>query len=197
VTVSLLHARKGVRSMRAFLALPEVIDVLASDELPVCACQPRIAVGSAHSLAEDGLVAVGDASVTRLYKNGIGSAVATAQQAAWTSVLRGWERADFVHNYLPVCRSIERDNWAGRVLFLQVPALKQLGLVASAHQRLAESAAHNSDIASLHAHVLWGMFTGTYGYFDLLRMAVRPDLVAEFGWALAGLVLHRSWDRAL
>jgi hypothetical protein len=39
--------------------------------------------------------------------------------------------------------------------------------------------------------VVWGLFTGTYGYFDLLRMSVRPDLVAEFGLALMASLLSR------
>jgi hypothetical protein len=148
-------------------------------------------VGPAHGLADDGLVAIGDASVTRLYKNGIGSALATARQAAWTAVFRGCQQRDFLHEYVPVCRAIDRDNWAGRVLFLQIPALKQLGLIASAHQELARMAAHNVRVATLHAQVVWGLFTGTYGYFDLLRMSVRPDLVAEFGLALMASLLSR------
>ena len=154
-------------------------------------CLPAAhSVGAALGLVNDGVVAIGDAGVTRLYKNGIGSALATARQAAWTAVFEGHRRADFAHSYLPVCRAIERDNWAGRVLFLQLPALKQLGLVAAAHHRLAYAAERDSHIAELHAQVLWGIFTGTYGYFALLRMACRPELVAQFGLALAGLLLR-------
>jgi hypothetical protein len=121
------------------------------------------------------LVVVGDGAVTRLYKNGIGSALATSRRAAWTAIYRGVRRADFAHGYLPLCRSIARDNRAGRLLLLQVPALKHSRPLALAHRSMARKAMRDSAAAQLHARILWGTFTGTYSYADLrTRMNRSP-----------------------
>jgi flavin-dependent dehydrogenase len=116
VTVSLVNPRAQMRSLRQFLALPEVRTVLDGGPLrQVCGCLPNVSLGPAGHVAADGFVAIGDASSTRLYKNGIGSALATARQAAWTAVTHGCRAADFARHYLPVCRAIDRDNRIGKL----------------------------------------------------------------------------------
>jgi len=82
VNVSLLGRGLDWRSVREFLALDEVRSVLPEGFRRVCACRPRIAVSCAKAFFGEGFVAVGDAAVTRLYKNGIGTALMTARQAA-------------------------------------------------------------------------------------------------------------------
>ena len=83
----------------------------------------------------NGFVAIGDAGVTRLFKNGIGSALRTARRAAWIAVSRGCSRADFVAGYLPLSRAIDLDNQIGRLLFLQVPLLKRFDAVSTGRNR--------------------------------------------------------------
>ncbi|MBI4494640.1 MAG: hypothetical protein HY690_17830 [Chloroflexi bacterium] len=190
VTVSLLRARSQMRSLRQFLALEEVRAVLGAQARPACGCLPSISVGLATSIADEGFVAVGDASATRLYKNGIGSALATAQRAAWTAVYRGCTRDDFETHYLPLCRGIDRDNRIGRLLFLEVPALKRFGVMPRAHYRLATSAQHHQGASELHARILWGMFTGAYSYRDLLRMATSPALLSRLALAFGSSLLR-------
>ncbi len=184
VTVSLLHARNGMRSLRQFLAHAELVDLLGGQARPICGCRPRISIGAGQALSDDGLVVVGDGAVTRLYKNGIGSSLATARQAAWTAMFHGLGRADFAQGYLPLCRDVVRDNRAGQLLLLQVPALKRFRPLALAHRYMGGGALRDSAAAELHARILWGTFTGTYSYTDLLRMALRPEFVARFALAM-------------
>lgn len=197
VTVSLLNARRGMYSLQEFLALAEVTAVLGTRAPQVCGCRPRISVGLARPLAEDGLVAVGDAAATRLYKNGIGSALATARRAAWTTVYRGHATADFAESYVPLCRSIHHDNRLGRLLFLEVPMLKRFGVMPRAHRRLASTGHQRSGASELHARILWGMFTGAYSYRELFKMATSPALLGRLALALGSSVLGRPFRAAV
>ena len=189
VTASLLNARNRMRSMAGFLGSEQVTRVLGHQPRRVCGCLPRISVGPARGCFDDGFVAIGDVCATRLYKNGIGSALATARRAALTAIWRGARRADFAASYLPLCRAINNDNMIGRLLFLQVPALKRFRAISMAHYLVATDAHHTA--RELHARILWGMFTGTYPYHELLRMSVHPTLITRLGLALARSLLQR------
>lgn len=183
VTASLLDARNQMTSMSQFLALPEVRETIGTSARRLCGCLPRISVGLASHLSDDGFVAVGDSGATRLYKNGIGSALATAERAAWTVVNRGFTAADFARHYDPLCRAIDLDNRFGRMLFLEVPLLKHLRPMSTALALIAGDARHRAE-SDLQASILWGMFTGAHCYRDLFRMAMSPRLLAQVLLAL-------------
>ena len=195
VTASLLGPRKQMASMNRFLDLPEVRGVVGDGVRRLCGCLPSVSVGLAKHVCDDGFVAIGDAGATRLYKNGIGSALASAERAAWTAVNKGCTRSDFERFYVPLCREIDRDNLFGKLLFLEVPLLKHLSLVARAHFRLAADGSRQAE-SDLQARILWGMFTGAYPYRDLLRMAATPRLAAQMLLALAGSIGEGAGRRA-
>jgi flavin-dependent dehydrogenase len=192
VTASLLGPRHQMRSLRAFLARPEVTDLLGRDCRQVCGCLPRISLGPARHVVDDGFVAIGDASSTRLYKNGIGSALATARQAAWTTVHAGTSREAYAHHYLPLCRHIDSDNRLGRLLFRGVPLLKRTSALARAQREIAESGRRVAPASELQARLLWGMFTGAYPYRDLLGIAVSPHLTIRLALAAGRSFLRRG-----
>ena len=207
VTVSLLSPREHMSSMNRFLDLPEVRAVVGGEDLPeglpmrgggarrICGCLPHVSVGLARHICDDGFVAIGDAGATRLYKNGIGSALAAAERAAWTAVNRGCARADFERHYIPLCRKIDLDNRFGRLLFLEVPLLKRFGPMSRAHYRLASDVTHRAE-AGLQARILWGMFTGAYTYRELLGMAVSPRLATRMLLTLGGSLVEGATRRA-
>lgn len=137
----------------------------------LCACTPRIAVSMARGFWGDRWVAVGDAAVTRLYKDGIGSAFYTAQQAMITAVQHGISARDFAQYYMPMCRTIHHNNRYGRYLFriwqitLRVPAIR-----ASWAQAIRAEAALPPP-QKVHNRILWGMLTGDESYRDLFWLA--------------------------
>jgi flavin-dependent dehydrogenase len=176
IGVSLLGDDLAPGSLARFLALPDVADLLPPTVGRACSCRPRIAVGTARPLFADRFAAVGDASVTRLYKNGIGSALLTARQAAHTAIHHGVGASDFRVHYAPLCRSIALDNLAGRFLFsfsrmfrgqrwLTLPHLHSI----AAEQALPPGRRR-------HSRLLWGMFSGVCSYQELLAMALHPAL---------------------
>ena len=134
----------------------------------LCGCTPRVAVGAARGFFGDRWVAVGDAAVTRLYKDGIGSAFATARAAMQTAVYRGISRRAFRRGYAPVCGRVAADNRYGRMLYrlwslnLRSPHL----LRAWKGALLAE--AGGPPEKQVHTRVLWGMLTGDEPYRRLV-----------------------------
>lgn len=174
VSVSLLGKDLDQQSIEAFLHLDEVRSVLPEGVRKVCACQPRIAVSWARRFFGEGFVAVGDAAVTRLYKNGIGTALVTARQAARTAVLRGITGDHFEQYYAPVCRRIRRDNRVGRLLFAYIAVLKRYPRLIRPYLQAVEAEQEQPVPVGPWSRILWGLFTGTGSYRGILRQALTP-----------------------
>lgn len=191
VNVSLLGKNLGPRSIGEFLRLPQVAAVLPPGPKRICACRPRIAVSTARAFWGDGFVAVGDAAVTRLYKNGIGTALVTARQAARTAIHMGISRQDFARGYAPLCRRIARDNIFGRLLFALTGLLRRDGVFARTYLETIAGEQDRPMAQRTLSRVLWGMFTGSDSYRGLTGMAARP----EVGYPFCGRLLLRLVSR--
>jgi flavin-dependent dehydrogenase len=72
--------------IKAFLARADCAWLGEAKATGLCGCRPQIAVSPSQHPFSERFVAVGDAAVTRLYKDGIGSALMTARRAAWTAL---------------------------------------------------------------------------------------------------------------
>jgi flavin-dependent dehydrogenase len=141
----------------------------------LCGCTPRIAVRPAQRFFGNHWVAVGDAAVTRLYKDGIGSAYTTAQAAMETAIGQGVAEADFRRHYAPACRRIAQDNVFGYWMFrLWSRALNSPRLLNAWKTTLREEAGGISR-SRTQMRILWGMFTGDEAYGILLLQALSAD----------------------
>jgi len=182
VSVCLLGRGLGRRAIGEFLALDEVRELLPEGSRQVCGCRPRIAVGPGRPLFDDGFVAVGDAGVTRLYKNGVGTALATARQAAETAIRHGVGAEAFRRHYAPLCRRIQRDNRYGRVLFAVAGVLLRRFLTAPGAILVAGERGDASG-AQAQGRILWGLLTGSDPYEVIFRMllglVLRPGRPAS------------------
>ncbi len=166
ISVSLLGNGLPGHGLEQFLAALRERGVLTSEPERLCGCRPHIATGPAAGFCADRFVAVGDAAVTRLYKDGIGSALRTAQCAALVAVEQGIAGRDFEEHYRPVVQAIEDDNWYGRWLFGAWQHIKGEGLLSRLGERtlLAEQQmAH-----SVHGALLWSLFTGDESYRHIM-----------------------------
>jgi flavin-dependent dehydrogenase len=185
INVSLLGGDLPQSSIARFLAFPEVAALLPPQVSCICGCRPRIAVSPARPLYADRFVAVGDAGITRLYKNGIGSALRTARQAAYAAVNHGVSAAEFHNHYAPVCQEIIQDNRAGHFLFTFTRVFQYYRWLTLPHLRSIAAEQALPPAERRHSQLLWGMFTGTYPYRQLLRMACHPSLQVRL---LRGLI---------
>ncbi|MFH1003810.1 MAG: FAD-dependent oxidoreductase, partial [Chloroflexota bacterium] len=174
VGVSILSRGKNAVSVADFLKHDTVHSRLPGHYQRACGCQPRIAVSAARNYYADRFVAVGDAAVSRLYKDGIGSALLTARQAARTVVHHGLSRRDFVRYYRPLCRRLDRDNRWGRWLFWMNDKVKDSAAFLLAQHRLIADEQKNVKGSLPFTRAAWGMFTGSYSYRSIAWMTLNP-----------------------
>ncbi|MBI4301200.1 MAG: FAD-dependent oxidoreductase [Chloroflexi bacterium] len=172
VNVSLL-GQDGSPSVEKFLSHPLVKKALPFPYTRVCGCRPMIAVGMAQNPVGERFVAVGDAGVTRLYKDGIGSAFLTARQAAYAAAHFGTTSEAFQRHYVPFLRALNRDNAYGRLLFSVHRRLKDSPAFYRAQAQMVAEERGCSDPGPSH-RALWGMFTGSYSYGQILRTVLEP-----------------------
>ncbi|MBI3931624.1 MAG: FAD-dependent oxidoreductase [Chloroflexi bacterium] len=184
INVSLLSTGKRPVSVADFLNHDLVRGVLPERYQRACGCQPRTLVGSAGNYYADRFVAVGDAVVSRLYKDGIGSSLLTAREAARTVVYHGLSRQDFKRYYQPFCRNIDRDNRWGRLLFSINDRTKDSRLFLLAQHRLIADEQNDVTGAQPFTKAAWGMFTGSYIYRSIAKMTFRPASLMKFSSTL-------------
>ncbi len=182
--VSLLGRHFGRDSIEQFLAVPEVAQIVGDHPPLLCGCRPRVAVTPAREYFADRFVAVGDACVTRLYKDGIGSALVTAHAAAETALRHGVSRAAFSAHYAPVCRAVARDNRFGRVVFGLVERSKRNALFMRALGRALRAEADTPHETRVLNQTLWALFTGDANYAEICRMILSPRNMARVGKAI-------------
>lgn len=182
LNISLLGKGFTRDTVDEFITAQNLTDVLQYDpSSSLCGCNPRIAVGAARHYFGDRWVAVGDAAVTRLYKDGIGSAFQTTKHAISTAVQVGISRQAFHKHYAPICRSIDRDNSYGFLLFrlwnfvLNSPWL--LNAWRGAIQREMTLPVRDR----MHTRVLWGMLTGDEPYRKLFFRGINPVALLQLG----------------
>lgn len=183
-TVSLLGERLARDSIEQFLAVPQVTQVIGDQPPRLCGCRPRVAVAPARGFFADRFVAVGDSCVTRLYKDGIGSALLTARAAAETALRHGISRAAFAAHYAPVCQTIARDNRLGRVVFALVAHSKRNAWLMRGLTRALSAETDASPGARLLNQTLWSIFTGDANYAEILRMMFHPRSIAHMAKAM-------------
>ena len=148
----------------------------------VCQCSPWASLGNATHPFADRLVLIGDCGVSRLNKDGIGSAYRTAKAAARTAVFEGIAGQDFYRHYWPICQSISRDNRYGRAIYLiaggvQGKAHPTVGMLRTAHD---EQSQHGQKRRM--SMVLWDTFTGSAPYREVFVRTLHPYFLGRFLW---------------
>jgi len=143
----------------------------------LCGCAPRIAIRPAKNFFGDRWVAVGDAAVSRLYKDGIGSAFFTAKTAMRVAVSDGITKRAFQKGYLPYCNSIAADNLYGRLLFWLWEITLKTPFLLEGWKRAVLSEMQFPPEQRIHMRILWGMLTGDEPYKDLAFLFLKRPAI--------------------
>jgi flavin-dependent dehydrogenase len=178
ISVSLLGNGLPGHGLEQFLAALRERGILVSEPERLCGCRPRIAIGPAAGFYGDRFVAVGDAAVTRLYKDGIGSALRTAQCAALVAVEWGIAGRDFEEHYRPVVQAIEDDNRYGRWLFRAWQHIKGEGILSRLGERTLLGEQHMAH--AMHGALLWSLFTGDESYRHIMAGFLSWSSLRDF-----------------
>lgn len=193
-TISLLGKELNKDTVKAFVAHPVVQKMLPDGwKLPerFCHCFPKITLSPAKKPYADRIVIVGDAASTRLYKDGIGSAYVTGKAAAYAAMLYGIGEADFAKYYLPTCKSINKDNMVGRLLFTVTDFITGTPMLSRGYFRAVRHEQEDSSGEAPHSEILWDMFTGSRSYTEIFYSAIRPRSQIK----LARGIMAEFWDR--
>jgi flavin-dependent dehydrogenase len=158
-----------------------------------CHCSPRLNIQGAVQPFGDRIVFIGDAGVTRLYKDGIGAAFRTAKAAARTAVLHGVASGDFRKHYWPACRSIARDNAIGKLVFFFSSLIKKLPFTRRGVWRMVSHEQRTGGANHGMSSVMWDTFTGSAPYQDVFLRTLHPAFLGRFLWE----ILAGAWPRSL
>jgi flavin-dependent dehydrogenase len=184
VTMVMLGEEIDGELVDEFLDSPEVRRCLPDGMRPsVCTCAPLINMGGVKRPYGDRLVFIGDAGVTRLYKDGIGAAFRTAKAAASTAVFQGVSEEAFQKHYWPACRSIDRDNAIGKIIFAFTTLFKHSRISRRAIYRMTGQE-QKRDRGRHMSSVLWNMFTGSAPYREIFLRTLHPGFIAGLVWNL-------------
>jgi flavin-dependent dehydrogenase len=188
--------------LQRFLESPEVKRCMPDDwdaTKNACQCSPKISTRGALQPFADRVVFIGDAGVTRLYKDGIGAAYRAAKAAAATAVFQGVSERDFDKHYKPVCRSIENDNAIGKVVFGVTRIIQKTPVARAAVLRMVGREQSIPGGERRMSTVLWDTFTGSATYREVLGRTLHPffltRLAGDLSASTAQAVLRRLTRR--
>jgi hypothetical protein len=178
VTVSLVGSRDLTSNdLIDFLNHPVVRKNLPHDwEMPekFCMCLPKIVLSHAKNPFTNRFVMVGDASISRIFKNGLESAYITSQLAARAAFENGISSADFArHYYKPAHKLLAMDNKLGVVILAISDFVTRQNWLVKARLSYVEDK-KGSWIANHLNALLWNMVTGDAPYHKILIQALNP-----------------------
>lgn len=196
VTLCLLGLDIDKPLVDSFLSSPVVKECLppnwqAPDDF--CHCSPRINIAGAEQPFGDRLVFIGDAGITRLYKDGIGAGYRTAKAAARTAVFHGISAEDFRKHYRPVCRSIASDNAIGKFVFAVSGLVKKSRVGRRGIWKMVSREQRTAGGYRRLSSVLWDTFTGSAPYRDVFQRTLHP----AFWSRLFTEILAAGWPKSL
>ncbi len=157
--------------IQAFLTLPQVDRILpgiAAAPL-ACACAPRMTVTTAISPFGNRFAIIGDAVGSRLNKDGLYSAHATASQLALTVLHEGIDERSLARGYGKTVKWLVADNRFGRIVFAVSRAAFSTPLLSRiVYQAFAtEYKVHDQRSRPLSS-MLWKIASGMSDYREVL-----------------------------
>lgn len=183
LTVSLIGEKLKSGHLDDFMEHPLVRKHLAGDlQLSAmrCSCAPLIPITDGGELAGEHCLIIGDAAVSRYYKNGIESALSSAELAAEVLSRHGAAPAALLRRcYTERLKARFRlDNYMGRLLFRMHDQINRLPTLSRAQLAIARGdfglTGHSS--RSLR-WILWNMFTGDTSYRKIFLRSLDPVLL--------------------
>lgn len=183
VTLCILGQEISKSTVDAFVKSPGVDRCMPPGwVLPqnLCHCTPSISVQGAVRPYADRLLFVGDCSVSRLYKDGIGAAYRAAKAAAVAVVYYGVSARALKKHYWPTLRSIARDNLFGRVIYLVTTLIQHVAFIRRGVLRMVRREQARPDAPQRMSSILWDTFTGSAPYREVFMRTLHPLFIGQF-----------------
>ena len=194
--VSLALLGEEIDLVRSFLNTPEVKGCFPpgwiESNTPACKCFPKINTNAAVQPFSDRIVLIGDCSVTKLYKNGIGSAFSVAKAAATTALFYGISADDFEKHFLPVLKGINFDNKIGKILFAFTRQIQKRNFLKQGILRMVSKEQQKPGNRRYMSMILWDTFTGSAPYKEIVMRTLNPIFIFNLIRGIAAAVLFKK-----
>ena len=194
VTFCLLGADLNEALFQTLLESPAVKSCFPPDwkaDQSACKCFPHINIQGAVRPYADRMVFIGDSGVSRLYKDGIGSAYRAAKAAAVTAIFEGISAQAFKNYYFPVCRAMVTDNQFGKVIFMVTHLIQRMRFLTKAVLWMA-AREQRQGVPPRMSGVLWDTFTGSTSYKNILIHTLQPAFIGHFLGELGRALIKKS-----
>ena len=186
VTLAMLGSDINNDLVKSFLNTPVVRNCFPPDldifTINPCKCFPQINLVGAKQPYSDRVVIIGDASISKLYKNGIGAAYITAKAAATTALLHGISLNDFSDHFWPTCRSLNIDNAIGKFVFGVTHFIQKRKSIKRGLLRMVDKEQVKAGEKRYLSTVLWDTFTGSAQYQSILLRTMKPQFWSNLLW---------------
>lgn len=181
-TLILLGNKIDSDLVERFYQAPEVKKCLPPGwEIPVktCQCQPWINIGPPIQPYGDRVVMVGDAGVSRLYKDGIGAAYRMAKLVAHTALNHGVSAQHFRRHYWPSCRVMGWDNRLGHALFALDGLFRVFPPLRWGMMSVLKKELCLQSLSGPLCSAFWNTFTGSASYIKIAKNMFHPAVVFQ------------------
>ena len=174
-----------------FLSSPIVKNILPKGwKLPerFCFCRPSLPVSCGSNFYSNRLMIIGDAAMSRHYKNGIDSAFQTARfatNAAFGDLARSTLRKSYG---APVTRKFKVENSYARLLFAINDIVSPREFWVNTHLYYVLHSP-NSKTARTILNLTWNLFTGQASYRDIFFTSISPRFLF---WMAVGILGRRG-----
>jgi hypothetical protein len=194
VTACILGRKMNAETVDNFLQHELVRKVLPvnGSGFPCCRCLTKMNVGAPKVPFTDRVVVCGDAGSTRLFKDGIGAAYLMAKTVATTAVFQGVSAGHFRKYYLPVYKSLIRDNYFGRYLFSVTDIYKSFRPLTRAMLAVVREEQSRRRDRRRFSTILWNMFTGNERYKNIFGTAMSLPMHRDIWGNLARIGFRRQ-----
>lgn len=195
MTLCLLGNEIDTEMVQAFMESAEVQKCLPPSLMIdnfSCQCSPRMNILGAKQPYGDRFVFIGDAAVSRLLKDGIGSAYRTAKIAAYTAIFEGVSANDFATSYRPACEKVEYDNDIGRLIFWVVTKLQKLRFARRGMLQMILEEQESADSLRRMSTVQWDMYTGSGSYKEILMRILHPVFIFRLSWDMLSSIFTKK-----
>ena len=194
ITVSLIGQHLRSEHLERFMQhrlVQKHVPASLETTAPRCGCSPLFPISDGRELAAEHCMIIGDSAVSRYYKNGIDSALRSAELAAEVLAEYGPEQAEQLRRYYTrrIKKIFSMDNSLGQVLFRVHDCISQLPSMARAQLEIARGDYGLTGHSRKKLRwLLWNMFTGDASYRKIFLHCLDPFFL--FHIILATLRIH-------
>jgi len=191
-TVSLVGDHDLDKShLMTFLSSPIVKNLFPGGwQLPerFCFCRPSLPISGGKNFFGDRLVIIGDAAMSRHYKNGIDSAFRTARYATDAIFRKDLSLKALKHTYgRPVKKEFKAENVFAKVLFALNDLVSPRRFWVNAHLYYVHHRPKSRTARTIY-YLTWNLFTGQTSYRKIFYASLNPGFLF---WMALGIL--RRW----